>query len=122
MGLTQYLIKWRWFQALLVCLFMISGCTQQDNNAFKRQFIAFNALFIDGGRVVDTGNNSVSHSEGQGYGLLFAVHADEQQTFDALWAWTRDTLQREDTLFHWRFSPCASNDKRCIDDLSLIHI
>jgi len=116
MGLTRYLGKWRWFHALFICVFVISGCTQPDDNAFKRQFIAYSALFIDDGRVVDTGNNNVSHSEGQGYGLLFAVYANEQQTFDALWAWTKAVLQRDDGLFHWRFTPCASNDKRCIDD------
>jgi len=116
MGLTRYLDKWRWFLALLICIFVISGCIQQDDNAFKRQFIAYSALFIDDGRVVDTGNNDVSHSEGQGYGLLFAVHANEQQTFDALWAWTKDVLQRDDALFHWRFTPCTANDRTCIDD------
>src|SRR5487761_2690925 len=45
------------------------------------------------GRVVDTGNHGISHSEGQGYGMLLAVAAGDRPAFDRLWAWTRANLQ-----------------------------
>jgi len=34
----------------------------------------------------------ISHSEGQGYGMLLAVAADDRPTFDLLWGWTRAQL------------------------------
>ncbi len=62
------------------------------------------------GRVVDTGNKNVSHSEGQGYGLLVAVRADDRASFDLMLGWTRRTLKRRgDNLLAWRFQPDAAN-------------
>jgi endoglucanase len=66
------------------------------------------ARFIVGGRVIDTGNGGISHSEGQGYGMLLAAAFDDRATFDRLWDWTRHHLQvRDDRLFAWRFEPDA---------------
>jgi endoglucanase len=61
------------------------------------------------GRVVDTGNGGVTHSEGQGYGLLFAEHFADRATFDSLLNWTQANLRRSgDALHAWRFKPNAS--------------
>lgn len=61
------------------------------------------------GRIVDTGNGGISHSEGQGYGLLLAEAAGDRASFDQLWRWTGATLARvEDGLFSWRFDPSAA--------------
>jgi len=58
------------------------------------------------GRVIDTGNGNISHSEGQGYGLLFAEAAGDRVAFDRIWNWTRQTLARSDVnLFVWRYDP-----------------
>ncbi len=60
------------------------------------------------GRIVDTGNQDVSHSEGQGYGLLFASTFNDQAAFDQIWAWTRDNLKHKDGSLHsWRWTPTA---------------
>jgi len=95
---------------------LVVSCSTKEDSAFKSQFIAYKALFIEGGRVVDTGNDDVSHSEGQGYGMLFAVAADDKDTFDALWHWTKRTLMRDDGLFSWRYRPCVDSSNSCIDD------
>ena len=97
-------------------LFLLASCSTKEDSEFKSQYIAYKALFVDGGRVVDTGNDDVSHSEGQGYGMLFAVAANDKDTFDALWHWTQRTLMREDGLFSWRYRPCVDNSSSCIDD------
>jgi endoglucanase len=58
------------------------------------------------GRVRDTGNKEVSHTEGQGWAMLFAETAGDRASFAKLWQWTRDNLQRRDNaLFSWRFDP-----------------
>jgi endoglucanase len=81
------------------------------------QWRAFVARFVTAdGRVVDTGNGGISHSEGQGYGLLFAEHFDDRDTFDRLLAWTRRNLRRPgDALHAWRFRPDAAVP---VDDLN----
>jgi endoglucanase len=67
---------------------------------------AFKARFLDDGRIVDTGNGNVSHSEGQGWGMLFAEASGDREAFDAIWAWTRANLAvRDDALFAWRWFP-----------------
>lgn len=61
------------------------------------------------GRVVDTGNEGVSHSEGQGWGLMFAAAFDDRPAFDRILAWTRRVLKRRtDNLHAWRFHPTAT--------------
>jgi endoglucanase len=68
---------------------------------------AYKARFVtEQGRVVDTGNGLISHSEGQGYGLLLAVAARDRDAFDRIWGWTRANLMvRGDELMAWRWEP-----------------
>ncbi|MBU2979249.1 glycosyl hydrolase family 8 [Alteromonas sp. C1M14] len=110
--MVNTLLKW----LTLVSAMVLSSCAKPDNSAFVEAFVAYKALFVNGGRVIDDGNEGVSHSEGQGYGMLFAVAANDKATFDALWLWTKSTLQKEDGLFSWRYRPCPSKDRACIDD------
>jgi endoglucanase len=66
------------------------------------------------GRIVDSGNGGVSHSEGQSYGLLFAEAAGDRESFDLIWRWTQANLTRSDVrLFSWRFDP--RNDPHVAD-------
>jgi endo-1,4-beta-D-glucanase Y len=69
--------------------------------AFKAQMISSD------GRIIDTGNNGESHSEGQGVGLLFAAAFDDQATFDLIFEWTKRHLLRSDGLHAWRWLPHA---------------
>ena len=76
---------------------------QTDEDAwglFRNKFI------LSDGRVVDTGNGGVSHTEGQGWGLLFAAAWNDSATFDRILNWTARTLQRpNDALHAWRYVP-----------------
>jgi endoglucanase len=71
---------------------------------------AYKAAFLsEGGRILDNANGNVSHSEGQGYGMLLAVAADDRAAFDAIWSWTRAQLMlRDDGLVAWRWDPAAT--------------
>jgi len=69
---------------------------------YKSRFVS------ESGRVMDTANGGVSHSEGQGYGMLIAVAADDRAAFDRIWGWTRANLMvRDDQLLAWRWEPNA---------------
>lgn len=95
---------------------MLTSCAKTDNRELENAFSAYKALFIVDGRVIDTGNNNVSHSEGQGYGLLFSVAANDRRAFDKIWTWTADILRRPDGLFSWRYTPCEAKNRACVDD------
>ncbi|MDB5571612.1 MAG: celY [Hyphomicrobiales bacterium] len=68
--------------------------------AYKQRFVT------QSGRVVDTANGLISHSEGQGYGMLLAVAANDRAAFERIWGWTRANLMvRDDQLIAWRWTP-----------------
>jgi len=83
----------------------------------RAEWVAFRERFMaTEGRIVDTGNQSISHTEGQGWALLSAVRADDRASFDRILSWTMQFLKRpQDELFAWRFRPSASNP---VDDLN----
>jgi endoglucanase len=67
-----------------------------------------NRFVASDGRIVDTGNQNLTHSEGQGYGMLLAVAAADRPAFDRIWNWTRAHLQiRQDRLLAWRWDPAT---------------
>ena len=73
-------------------------------------------LVTPSGRVIDTGNELISHSEGQGYGMLLAVAAADKPAFDRIWGWTRANLMvRDDELIAWRWTP---NHRPAVSDMN----
>ncbi len=74
--------------------------TEAGWQQFKQSFIESD------GRVVDAAQGGISHSEGQGYAMLFAAYYGDRATFDQVWRWTRNNLQvRGDKLLAWRWAP-----------------
>ncbi len=82
-----------------------SAAMRQDWLAFRHQYIT------PEGRVIDTGNGDASHSEGQGWGMMGAQAADDQETFAKLLEWTTQALRRRpgDRLHAWRYRPGDAN-------------
>ena len=78
--------------------------------ATLEDWLHFKASYLQAdGRIVDTGNGGISHSEGQGYGMLFAEHANDQEAFNSLSGWTEQVLARKDVaLFSWRYAPAEA--------------
>lgn len=87
---------------LLAGLFFVHGATAADPDwtLFRQRFVE------PEGRVVDAAQGNASHSEGQGFAMLLAVHHDDRAAFDAVWQWTQKHLQvRDDGLLAWRWQP-----------------
>ncbi len=99
--------------ALLAGIF--SFCLTNTSTAAQPPLIAAEAWqaykdkFLDpSGRIVDDANGNISHSEGQGYGLLLSVLAGNPADFELIWAFTRtELLLRNDGLAAWKWSPAA---------------
>ncbi|MXP61927.1 glycosyl hydrolase family 5 [Roseomonas sp. M0104] len=76
----------------------LSGVEEWEE--FKRLYL------LPEGRVVDTGNQNNSHSEGQGWGLLLAEAFGDAASFNRILAWTRGELARPyDALHAWAWRP-----------------
>ncbi len=70
------------------------------------------------GRVVDD-VNQISHSEGQGYGQLLAVLAQDRAAFARIWSFTRSQLLvRDDGLAAWRWDAKPTPHIADINDAS----
>jgi endoglucanase len=69
----------------------------------------YKSRFLDAsGRIVDNANGGISHSEGQGYGLLLAFYANSQSDFEQIWSFTKTELMiRDDGLAAWKWDPDA---------------
>lgn len=100
-----------------------TGARAQGNSTgnwgeYKKRFL------LPEGRICDTGNKNVSHSEGQGYGLLCAQHCNDRETFDLILKWTDQWLRRpNDALHSWRYVPDATDhvsQKLCATDGELL--
>ena len=96
------------FRAGIILLALVLGMSQASAadgwSTFKTRFMTSE------GRIQDTGNNNVSHTEGQGYAMLMAVYYNDRSSFDSLWRWTQKNLSNPNNgLFYWKYIPGASD-------------
>lgn len=105
---------------LLLLQTVISGCrthipelpllATQQWEWYRSQFVT------PEGRIIDRGNGEISHSEGQGYGMLLAAAAGDRQQFEAIWHWSQQHLQRPDALFSWSWQQGRVTDPNNASD------
>ncbi len=63
-----------------------------------------NRFLSEDGRIIDYSQGEISHSEGQGYGLLLAWMHGDFDAFDRIRKWTVDNLMvRPDALCAWNW-------------------
>jgi endoglucanase len=109
------------FPWLIVAFFMLVNAMQPAASATieplkiagtvsSSDWEAYRSRFIDdSGRVIDNANGNISHSEGQGYGLLLAFAAGDKRTFEKIWTFTlTELLIRDDGLAAWKWDPSAT--------------
>jgi len=78
--------------------------------SYKKQFLQKD------GRIIDYHQKSISHSEGQGYGLLLALDFNDEISFKSIWLWTKNNLQRsDDNLFSWSWGKDENNNWQVLD-------
>ncbi|HKM96181.1 MAG TPA: glycosyl hydrolase family 8 [Buttiauxella sp.] len=86
--------------AMIALIFSQQALADTAWDSYKSRFL------MPDGRIVDTGNKNVSHTEGQGFAMMMAVANDDRDSFDKMWDWTRKTLKNPETgLFYWRYNP-----------------
>ncbi|SMQ60148.1 endoglucanase [Devosia lucknowensis] len=81
----------------------------QQGSVTADEWAAYRNAFVSEGRVIDTANGNISHSEGQGYGLILSYLAGDAQSFADIWAFTQNELMiRDDGLVAWKWDPDAT--------------
>lgn len=71
----------------------------------------YKALYLQSnGAITDTYNNNMTHSEGQSYGMLFALAYGDKEAFDKILQWTEQNLYNsENGLHYWAYKPNETN-------------
>ncbi|HAK89627.1 MAG: hypothetical protein A2077_06190 [Nitrospirae bacterium GWC2_46_6] len=107
------------FSLFLSLIFHEPLCAQgiQMDVQYKQLWEHYKSNFVQpDGRVVDKGQRSISHSEGQGYGMLISFLNDDKDTFSRIWRWSKNNLQiRRDNLFAWSWGERAKGQWGVID-------
>ena len=123
---------WRGLQLVTAALVLVAGVAGAlvlrddgdsdpdpagESASAGREFL--DAYVEDDGRVVrrDEGGDTVS--EGQAYAMLIAVGIGDQDTFDLVWGWTREHLQRPDGLLSWHWQAGEVQDESSAADADL---
>ncbi|XKF03240.1 cellulase [Pseudoalteromonas mariniglutinosa] len=104
---------------LALCLFSATSYAQQNCAAWP-QWETFKQHFIsEQGRVIDLGSEqTITTSEGQSYGMFFALLANDQATFDKLLDWTQIHLAEGDLstrLPAWQWGRARDGNERILD-------
>jgi len=92
--------------ALALSPFLVLSDALADPN-MPASWAAYKSRFLKpDGRIVDTGNKDISHTEGQGWSMMLAYVNNDRETFDKIWTWTDKNMSRDDVrLFSWRWDP-----------------
>lgn len=108
-----------WSLSLIILLFVFtfkvygsqseSGYLRQSYDSYKQDFLSKD------GRISDPEINNDTTSEGQSYILLRSLVMNDKKTFDLVWKWTKDNLQRKDHLFSWRWGKNQSGEAKILD-------
>lgn len=70
-------------------------CLEKSYELYKENFMSKD------GRIIDYERDSMTTSEGQSYMLLRSLIVGDKETFDLVYKWSKDNLQRPDYLFAW---------------------
>jgi len=107
--MNNVLTRWLKLLSLLLCIMVMPASANAGFNAGDPGWQAYKTRFLlPEGRIIDTANGDVSHTEGQGWGMFLAVQFDDHRAFDKIWQWTEANLARPDIALNaWRYDPQA---------------
>ena len=70
-----------YFKNLLKIILSVMGLSVLISNVYAGAWEDYKQRYLDeDGAIIDTGNNNMSHSEGQSYGMLFALYFNDKDS------------------------------------------
>lgn len=110
------------FIAVIVVVFTLSlkdGKTNESERCLKKSYNTYLEKFMTkDGRIMDFDRKNITTSEGQSYMLMRSVAMGNRNTFDLVYKWTKDNLQRKDYLFAWLWGENKDGEYKILDDNS----
>jgi endoglucanase len=105
--------RWACIPLLLASFSSTAACYWPAWQQFKQHYIS------DSGRIIDFGSPAkITTSEGQSYGLFFALVANDKLTFERLLTWTENNLAAGDITSHlpaWLWGQNSQNNWVILD-------
>ena len=112
--------RWRWRQGLVVLV--VAGCGLQAGCRAEAPWPLWESYaqkFLDGqGRVIDHSAQDRTTTEGEAYGMFFALVAGDRARFDKLLQWTEENLAAGDLtarLPAWSWGKATDGSWRVLD-------
>lgn len=87
-------------------------CLTKGYDYYKQSFMSKD------GRIMDPDKNNITTSEGQSYMLIRSLVMDDDRTFDLVYTWTKNNLQRKDKLFSWLWGVNGDGEYKILDENS----
>lgn len=99
--------------------FKVDGKNQRNNLNLRKSYDFYKENFVSqDGRIIDYGKNNITTSEGQSYMLLRSLIMNDREAFDLVYSWTKNNLQRNDSLFAWLWGKNSNGEYKILDDNS----
>lgn len=107
------------FLAIISTFFLFSFKAQgkqESNLCLKKNYDAYTKEFMSkDGRIIDPDRGNITTSEGQSYMLLRSVILGDRRTFDLVYKWSKNNLQRKDKLFAWLWGKNKDGEYKILD-------
>lgn len=87
-------------------------CLEKGYNYYKQSFMSKD------GRIMDPDKENITTSEGQSYMLIRSLVMNDKKTFDLVYTWTKNNLQRKDKLFSWIWGKNKDGEYKVLDENS----
>lgn len=84
-------------------------CLEKGYDYYKQSFMS------EDGRIIDPDKDNVTTSEGQSYMLVRSLVMRDKRTFDLVYTWTKNNLQRKDKLFSWLWGKNKKGEYQILD-------
>lgn len=86
----------------LATLFILKTPSKEHAFCLKESYDFYKMYYMTkDGRIMDPQRENISTSEGQSYMMLRSFIMNDFETFNLVFEWTKNNLQRKDKLFSW---------------------
>lgn len=101
----------------LTGIFTVKSCQSKENKfPIKKSYENYKKNFMTkDGRIMDPEKNNITTSEGQSYMMLKSLIVGDRKTFDLVYKWSKNNLQRKDNLFSWLWGENKNKEYKTLD-------
>lgn len=90
--------------------------TQNYDFCLRKSYYYYRDTFMSqDGRIMDPDKDNITTSEGQSYMMLRSLTIGDKETFDLVYKWAKNNLQREDKLFAWLWGEAPDGQYKILD-------